>query len=82
MYDVMIRYSDGKRSKVESRFDDLGEACAFVLKLADELGDSTTSENDPPKWVEIYREDRLEISVSVVYGGLLDRRGNRVSRPG
>jgi hypothetical protein len=70
MYDVMIRYGDGRRSKIGSRVDDLGEACAFVLKLADELGLRPEGDADPPKWVEIFSEERLEISVSVVHGGL------------
>jgi hypothetical protein len=74
MYDVRIRYGDGRRSIVESHIDDLGEACSFVLKLADELGGAGDDDDDTAKWVEVYRYDRLEISVSVVRGGLGDRR--------
>ncbi len=80
MYDVMIRYEDGKRSRVEAQIDDLGEACAYVLRLADRLSDAPHDGLDEPKWVEIFREDRLEISVSVVRGGLTGRRGARAAR--
>ena len=80
MYDVMIRYEDGRRSRVETHIDDLGEACAFVLRLADELGAELSDGTDCAKWVEIYKEGRLEISVSVVGGGLVNRRGGRGSR--
>jgi len=80
MYDVLIRYEDGRRSRVESHIDDLGEACAFVLKLADTLGSDPGDGSDHPKWVEIYKEDRLEISVSVVSGGLVNRRDGQGSR--
>jgi len=81
MYDVMIRHEDGRRSAVESQIDDLGEACAFVLKLADQLGSSTADDADIPRWVEIYKDERLEISVSVVRGGMVSRRDGRGSRP-
>ena len=81
MYDVMIRHEDGRRSAVESQIDDLGEACAFVLKLAAQLGSSTADDADIPRWVEIYKDERLEISVSVVRGGMVSRRDGRGSRP-
>jgi hypothetical protein len=71
MYDIVIRYEDGHRTTLDDSVEDLGDACAFVLKLADELGGKATGNRAPPKWVEIYREQRLEISVSVVRGGLL-----------
>jgi hypothetical protein len=74
MYDVVIRYEDGRRVSARTHIEDLGEACAFVLELADQLGDAPGDGAGPPKWVEIYREDRLEISVSVIRGGLLKQR--------
>ncbi|WP_298691619.1 hypothetical protein [uncultured Sphingomonas sp.] len=74
MYDIVIRYEDGHRSTLDDRVGDLGEACAFVLKLADELGGKAIGGHAPAKWVEIYREQRLEISVSVVRGGLLRQK--------
>ena len=74
MYDVVIRYEDGRRSPAKNHIEDLGEACAFVLELADELGNAPGDGSRQPKWVEIYREDRLEISVSVVRGGLVKAR--------
>jgi hypothetical protein len=80
MYDVMIRYGDGRRSRVESHIDDLGEACAFVLKLADELGSAPDDQADGAKWVEIFHAERLEISVSVVRGGLVSHEELRETR--
>jgi hypothetical protein len=74
MYDIVIRYEDGRRSALDDSVDDLGDACARVLKLADELGNSAEDGHAPPKWVEIYQHERLEISVSVVRGGLLRRK--------
>ena len=82
MYDVLIRYEDGRRSAVESQIDDLGEACAFVLKLADRLGSASDDEAELPRWVEIYKDERLEISVSVVRGGMVSRRDSQGSRAG
>ena len=58
---------------MEDHIGDLGEACAFVLKLADRLGETPTDGERLPKWVEIYKGERLEISVSVVTGGLVTR---------
>ena len=81
MYDVVIRYEDGSRAKVEDHIGDLGDACAFVLKLADQLGGTPTGDDPLPKWVEIYKADKLEISVSVVTGGLATRRAERGSLP-
>lgn len=79
MYDVLIKYEDGRRSEVQSQIDDLGEACAFVLKLADQLGADPDNGATPAKWVEIYKDGRLEISVSVVRGGLVNRGDARRS---
>ena len=81
MYDVMIRYEDGRRTKVQDEIDDLGEACAFVLKLAEQLGHASDSKGIA-RSVEIYREDRLEISVSVVRGGLSSQGTERSPRAG
>jgi hypothetical protein len=74
MYDIIVRYEDGRRMAIEHGLEDLGEACARVLKLADELGDKPGDGDGPAKAVEIYRDERLEISVSVVHGGLIDRK--------
>jgi len=71
MFDVVIRYEDARRSSARKQIEDLGEACAFVLDLADTLGNAPDDGSGPPKWVEIYREGHLEISVSIVRGGLL-----------
>jgi len=83
MYDVKIRYEDGRRSKVRDEIEDLGEACAYVLQLAEELSDAAADrDGDLAKWVEIFRDERLEISVSVVRGGLVASNGARKSRAG
>ena len=82
MYDVTIRYEDGRRSKVRDQIDDLGEACAYVLQLAEELGNAAGDGGDLAKWVEIFLDERLEISVSVIHGGLTVGGGARKYRAG
>ncbi len=73
MYNIMVHHADGRRSPMQSQIADLGEACAYVLELADRLG-SASDGGDRPRSVEIYCDGRLEISVAVVSGGLVSDR--------
>ena len=68
-------FEDGKRD-LEVEIDDLEEAASFALNLADAISQRPTGNgHGPPKTVEVVRGDQMELSIQILRGGLLPRRG-------
>jgi len=71
MLGVTIEYADGRVERVQDDFIDLLEASGFALALADRLGAEQGDGHGPPRWVRIMRHARVELSISIIRGGLL-----------
>lgn len=68
-WQVFVLFDGAERDLVEE-FSDLGAAASFALTLADNAGRRNGQVGPPPKAVEIFRGDWLEISIQVLPGGL------------
>ena len=67
---------EGGRRYLESEIDGLEEAALFALNLADEIGLRPAADGHGlPRRVEIVRAGRLELSIQILRGGLLPRKG-------
>lgn len=67
---IYLVFRDGRRD-LEDEIDNLEEAASFALKLADEIGQRPVIEGfPPPVKVEIFKDDRMELSVQIMSGGL------------
>jgi len=71
MLGVTIEYADGRVERVQDDFIDLLEASGFALALADRLGAEQGDGHGPPRWVRIMRNSAIELSISIIRGGLL-----------
>jgi len=71
MYRVVLEYDDGRQAVVEREVDDLADAAAFAIGLADRAGRFRGDGHGPPKWVKIFTGDHLEIAISVIPDGLV-----------
>jgi hypothetical protein len=73
--EVYLVFGDG-RQEPAGEFESLELAASAALRLADEAWRRNDSEaGEVPINVDAYRDGRLEISVEVMPGGLLTRRG-------
>jgi hypothetical protein len=79
-FKVYLVFEDGRRD-LKDEITDLGECAVAALLLADDVGMKFAStDRERPRRVEIYAGDRLELSVQIIAGGLLKRRGAPKSR--
>lgn len=70
MFRMVLRFEDGRETAVDGHHDDLREACAVALAIADRSGRPDYDGPEPAKWVRIYDRDRLVIGIEVLAGGL------------
>lgn len=71
-FSVEVIYETGRSAVPRGNFADLLPACGYALDLADRIGREPTGDGlGPARWVNVLRAGHLEISISVIDGGLL-----------
>jgi len=75
MLSVKIEYEGGKTQEAQGDFIDLSEAARFALDLADTLDRKHSDGIGRPRWVKILRDTHIELSISVLPGGLTGKAG-------
>ena len=70
MLDVTIEYDDKFTESVQDRFSNLYKACIYAFELADKHGSNDGNDHGFPRWVHIIQEGKVELSISIVRGGL------------
>lgn len=72
MFDIIIRYQDGRESRHLDCPATIKAAMSVALDTADELGCEMTAE-DPrrARAVEIWEGEDMQLSIAVLAGGLL-----------
>lgn len=72
---------DDATCDLQNEDEDLGEAASNALRLADDAGKRAAAEGEKmPVKINVYRDERLELSILVMRGGLLpdtDAGGSR-----
>ena len=81
MPEVILEYEDGRTVRVERKLNNLPDALAFAIDLADKAGHFLGDGHGPPKYVKIYSRGFLELAITVIPGGLLAPVDVRRSRP-
>ena len=81
MPEIILEYEDGRSVRVERHLNGLSEGLAFALDLADRAGHYTDDGHGPPKYVKVYFGGLLELTISVIPGGLFKSSNTRQSRP-
>lgn len=73
MYDIIIRYQDGRQARQEDHPGTINAAVSVALDTADALGHAIDAEEDPhrARSVEIWQGETMQLSVAVFAGGLL-----------
>lgn len=75
MFNIVVRYHDGREARYEHRPATIEAAMSIALDTADALG-HTARADDPcrAQAVEIWDGDEMQLSVTVFVGGLLSDR--------
>lgn len=73
MFDIIIRYQDGRQARHENHPGTIAAAVSVALDTADALGHSIVAEEDPhrARSVEIWEGEAMQLSIAVFAGGLL-----------
>ncbi|MBA2932681.1 hypothetical protein HZF05_01105 [Sphingomonas sp. CGMCC 1.13654] len=81
MFDIIIRYQDGREARHEGCPATINAAMSVALDTADELGHDMTAE-DPrrARSVEIWEGEDMQLSITVLAGGLLSDAGVPAAR--
>jgi len=69
-YVIRVVLEDGLTEEMPDREADLSMVCQRAIRLADELGIEPGGGASKPRWVDIYKNDRMELSIQVIAGGL------------
>lgn len=71
MYDIIIRYQDGRQARHDDHPGTIKAAVSVALDTADELGHAIVTE-DPQRArsVEIWEGETMQLSIAVFAGGL------------
>jgi hypothetical protein len=72
MYDIIIRYRDGREARHGERPGTIDDALSVALDVADDLGHAVVTD-DPrrARSVEIWEGEDMQLSIAVFINGLL-----------
>lgn len=83
MYDIIIRYQDGRQACHADRPGTIDAAFSVALDTADELGhaiESATEDTHRARTVEIWEGETMQMSIAVFAGGLLSADADPAGR--
>ena len=68
--EVICRYRDDSNLVISDQYKDLRDAVSAAIGLADLHGNNQDDHHGLPKRFDVYVDERLELSVAVIPGGL------------
>ncbi len=72
---VVVVFEDGRAETIRE-YDDFSEAVSDALKLANTHGEDQGDGSGPPRLIEVHDDDRIELAIRVIRGGLAGQRAD------